>query len=88
MHFAGNYSRDRRFSPTDWLCRCRKEREEESHLLSGQCEVYGKIRENYDNLDDDENLVSFFTEVLRMRDVLDDEENRGALTSSLPSGGA
>ena len=61
--FAGNYSRDRRFARTGWLCRCQKEKEE-GHLLSGNCVMFGKVREKYDNLDDDENLVKFFNEIL------------------------
>ena len=43
--------------------------------MSGNCEVYGEIRGKYDNLEDDENLVQFFTEVLQMRDELDEKEN-------------
>ena len=74
--FAGNYSNDKRFSRTNWLCRCRMAREEESHLLTGNCEIYGDIRKKYDNLDDDANLVKFFNEVLQMRDDLDEKENK------------
>ena len=73
--FAGNYSNDRRFLRTNWLCRCKISREEESHLMSGNCEVYGEIRGKYDNLEDDENLVQFFTEVLQVRDELEENEN-------------
>ena len=72
--FAGNYSRDRRFARTEWLCHCGNAREEESHLISGNCEVYGDIRDKFENLDDDQNLVKFFNEVLARRDVLVDEE--------------
>jgi hypothetical protein len=43
--FGGNYSKDRRFSRTEWMCRCTEEREEESHLLAGNCPVYGDLRE-------------------------------------------
>ena len=72
--FAGNYSRDRRFAKTGWLCRCQKAREEEGHLLSGNCEMFGKVREKYDNLDDDENLVKFFNEILALRDEFDKDD--------------
>ena len=72
--FAGNYSNDRRYYRTNWLCRCQMYREEESHLLSGNCEVYGDIRRRYDNLDDDANLVQFFNEVLQMREALEEKE--------------
>ena len=74
LPFAGNYSKDVRFARTDWLCRCGKEREEESHLLSGNCNVYGEIRGRYDNLDDDNQLVKFFNDILARRDKLEEEE--------------
>ena len=70
LPFAGNYSRDKRFARTDWLCRCGQAKEEEQHLLSGKCEVYGEIRAAYPNFNDDEQLVKFFCEVLAMRDKL------------------
>ena len=72
--FAGNYSHDKRFYKTGWLCRCRDSRENESHLLSGNCEVYGEIREKYDNLNNDDNLVNFFNEILNKREDLEIEE--------------
>ena len=39
--FAGNYSHDRRFANSSWLCKCKEAKEEEAHLMSGQCKVYG-----------------------------------------------
>ena len=71
--FAGNFSKDRRFARNDWLCKCREAREDEAHLISGNCEVYGEIRKKYDIMDD-KNLVDFFNDVLRRRDELDIEE--------------
>ena len=56
---------------TEWLCQCRESREDESHLLSGNCSVYGELLAKYDNLDDDDTLVKFFNEVLSMRDELE-----------------
>ena len=73
--FAGNYSRDRRFARTEWLCRCREAREDESHLMDGQCPVYQEIHEKYQTLDDDETLAQFFNEILSMRDKLDKKES-------------
>ena len=73
--FAGNYSKDRRFARTEWLCRCQEAREEESHLINGSCPVYREIREKYDDLDDNEKLSQFFNEILSMRDKLDKSEN-------------
>ena len=52
--FAGNFSNDRRFARTEWLCRCKREKEEESHLLSGNCEVYGDIH----NIRDTDTLIN------------------------------
>ena len=65
--FAGNYSHDRRFKKSDWLCLCKESREDEDHLTSGQCKVYGDLSEKYGDLTDDENLVQFFSEVLARR---------------------
>jgi hypothetical protein len=68
---AGNFSNDKRFASTNWLCRCKREKEEEPHLLSGNCEVYGEIRQKYGDLKDVDSLVDFFNEVLALRDELD-----------------
>ena len=75
LPFAGNYTKDKRFARSHWLCRC-GEKEEESHLLSGNCEVYGEIRWKYTNLNDDKQLVDFFNEVLARRDKLEEEEKK------------
>ena len=56
------------------LCKCGEAREEESYLISGNCEVYGEIRHNYSNLNDDKQLVDFFNEVLSRRDELEEKE--------------
>ena len=69
--FAGNYSHDRRFKKTNHLCRCLQNKETESHLMAGNCITYKDIREKYDNLENDEDLISFFNEVLERRDQLD-----------------
>ena len=74
LPFAGNYSKDARFARTNWLCRCGEAKEEESHLLSGKCDVYGEIRGKYGNFDDDKELVDFFKEILAKRDKLEEEE--------------
>ena len=44
LPFAGNYGKDRKFSHSEWLCKCGEEKEQESHLLAGRCKVYGNIR--------------------------------------------
>ena len=74
QRFAGNFSRDRHFEATGWLCRCRVAREEVAHLTSGTCPVYMDIFMKFDDLSTDENLVMFFGEILARRDALDGEE--------------
>ena len=76
LPFAGNYSKDKRFARNHWLCWCGEEKEEESHLISGDCEIYGDIRRKYGDLDDDNKLVKFFNEVLARRDELEEEEDK------------
>ena len=75
QRFAGNYSKDQSFAKSNWLCKCLKSREEENHLMSGECEVYGDITRRYTDLTDDENLVSLFTEILDRRNQLDKQQN-------------
>ena len=72
--FAGNYSHDRRYQGTRGLCKCQESREDEPHLLSGQCKVYGNLIEKYPDMTSDENLVQLFTDVLERRDQLDREQ--------------
>ena len=74
QNFAGNYSNDNRFAKTNWLCRCLESRENEPHLTSGNCKVFGHLNERFGDLSDDENLVLFFKEVLATRDQMDENE--------------
>jgi hypothetical protein len=80
LPFAGNYSKDRRFARTNWMCRCLAVKEEEPHIVSGDCPVYSDIHERYENLNDFTELVGFFKEVLERRDLVDKlEEEEEAL---------
>ena len=72
--FAGNYSKDNSFSKSNWLCKCLEYREEENHLTSGLCKVYGDIAQKYTDLTEDENLIGLFSEVLERRDLLDRQQ--------------
>ena len=72
--FAGNFSHDRKFTNTGWLCRCGQEKEKEMHIISGSCPVYSDIREKFGNLQNDSDLVDFFNQVLARRDRIDDLE--------------
>ena len=71
LFFAGNYSHNRRFKKSDWLCKCEMSREDEAHLMSGQCTMYGDLTKKYSDLTNDDNLVSLFTEILARREELD-----------------
>ena len=72
LPIAGNFSHNQRFRRTNWLCRC-VSREQEEHIRSN-CVIYKEIRDKYMDLDNDDNLVAFFREVLRERDRLDKQE--------------
>ena len=74
QRFAGNFSNDRNFARTGWMCRCLLEREEVAHITSGTCPTYRDIYERHDDLSKDEGLVKVFGEVLARRDALDQEE--------------
>ena len=74
--FAGNYSHDQRFAKSDWLCRCKTVREEEGHITSGKCEVYGDLKSQFGDLGEDKNLVDFFRAVLDRRDDLEEEDRK------------
>ena len=52
------------------------EREEEGHIISGQCEVYSDLRAQFGDLKEDKNLVMYFQAVLDRRDTLDEEDRR------------
>ena len=75
QRFAGNYSNDKSFARSNWLCKCLESREDESHILSGHCKVYGDIPLKYSNLSDDESLVCVFREVLERREQLYKQQN-------------
>lgn len=71
--FAGNYSHDKRFANSNWLCKCKEAKEEECHLTSGQCKVYGDLTEKFSDLTEINSLVQLFQEILARRDKLDKE---------------
>ena len=81
--FAGNYTHHRKFAKTDWLCLCQQSSESESHLMSGRCSVYGDLKDNFGDLEEDDNLVNFFLAVLDRRDQFEEEERRCEDTHSV-----
>ena len=74
LPLAGNFSRDNRFRRTGWLCLC-GEREEQEHVRL-HCNKYEDIREKYDDLTSDENLVNLYREVLLRRDKVREQEEK------------
>ena len=81
--FAGNYSKDKRFAKTSWLCLCKEEREEEIHILSGKCKVYGDLTHKFSDLTDDDQLVQFFSDVLARRDLLEHQTPGGGVITTV-----
>ena len=43
----------------------------EIHITSEQCPIYSDIREKYSDFSKDEDLVSYFDEVLERRDLIE-----------------
>ena len=82
QNFAGNYSHDKKFSKSNWLCRCQGAREEEGHIVSGNCSVYSDLRTQFGDLGQDQNLVNFFTAVLDRRDALEEEDRTWQLSTA------
>ena len=74
--FAGNYTHNRKYAKSDWLCRCKEDKEEESHITSGSCKVYGDLTSQFGDLKEDSNLLDFFNAVLDRRDNLEDEDRK------------
>ena len=64
--FAGHYSHNKKFAKTDWLCRCKSSKEEEGHIVSGNCRAYSDLRSQFGDLGEDQNLVKFFRGCPRM----------------------
>lgn len=69
------------------MCKCKKEIEKESHIIEGKCEAYKDIRANFDTLDDDENLLAFFKEVIERREKLEEEMGAGPGGQPCPPAG-
>ena len=85
LPFAGNFSHDKRFSKTNWLCRCGA-KENESHITAGTCPIYDDIWQVRGDLRNDEDLVKFFSAVLERRSLLDRLEEEEGEAPSLGSG--
>ena len=67
----GNYLHSKKYAATNYLCRCNKAREDESHLTSGDCKVFGDLLDKFGDLSNYENLIKFSGEVLSRRDEID-----------------
>ena len=73
LAFAGNYCHVRKFAQTNFMCRCGEARKEDRHIMSTDCPVYADIRQQFSDLNDDKELVKYFTLVLARRDELDSQ---------------
>ena len=56
---------------TNWMCKCGISKEKEKHITSENCPVYSDIREQFQGFEKDEDLVSYFNQVLERCDRLD-----------------
>ena len=81
INLAGNFSNDKRFMRTNWMCRCENDRESEEHVTK-ECRIYEDIRLDYEDLRDDAQLASFFAKVLERRDLVDTLEEGELETES------
>ena len=68
--FAGNFSNDNQDRKSNWMCQCGISKEKEKHLTSENCPVYSDIRAQFQGFEKDEDLVSYFNQVLERRDRL------------------
>ena len=55
----------------DWMCRCGLSKEKEFHITSGNCPVYSDIREKYTDFENYKELVAYFDNVPKRRELLD-----------------
>ena len=60
------------------MCKCDKSKEKEKHIISFNCPVYADIRANYQDFNEDQDLVAYFNQVLESRDRIDSMEQDGA----------
>ena len=67
LPFAGNYPNDARFAKTNWLCLCGV-KEDERHLTSGTCKVFGDLVDPESDFSKDDDLVDLFSNILKRRD--------------------
>ena len=74
--FAGNFPNNKKFKKSDWRCICGNDKESEDHIINGECEKYKEIREKYNDLENDEELLEYFKEVLEKREKLEEDEAR------------
>ena len=72
--FAVNFSDDRDFAPTNWLCICKDSKEEKGNIRSGRYEVNGDLKTAFGDLNKNCNLVDFFSAFLDRRGKLEEED--------------
>lgn len=67
-----------RLAKSNWLCRCQGDKEQEGHIVSGECSIYSDLRDQFGDLSEDRNLVQFFKAVLDRRDNLGEGDREGS----------
>ena len=50
--------------------------EDQGHIVSGLCPVYGGLRTQFGDLGEDRNMVEFLTALLDRRDELEEDDRR------------
>jgi hypothetical protein len=56
------------------MSRCQEAREDEAHILFGECPAYNDLLDQPEDLKEDEGLVKKFKKVLERRDLIDEVE--------------
>ena len=74
--FGTNYRHDKRFKKSNFMCKCAKSEESESHLISGKCAIYGDLRKKHEDIEDDRKLTDFFLAILDRRERLEEKDTR------------
>ena len=63
-------------SMQEQIGRCKEAQVEEGRIMTGNCKVYGDLKSQFGDLQEDANLVEFFKAVLDRRDTLEDEDRK------------
>ena len=76
LKFAGNYSHDERFRKSNWLCEACDLQITEDQVHITQCSGYTDLKVSRDIEFNNDDLVSFYQDVLARRDEIDKEKRK------------